>query len=222
MAVLVKGHDGAAAEVPDEQFVAVPARAARRECHAPRGVDRLNLAARVRSGDEAVEPLSRQVQHINQTVSPPGNIILFVGILLGEGHEDQTFDGLDVEWRVSGRRVRIRELADQTRITVVNVHGAFREVRGQKEGHARDGGQGDSFVNRAGARSQNFGGCPQRVAPTGNCAILTYEEEGVPVEVGRVVEHLAGGVAFAGDAHLETQFGHVRRAGGIVRDRIQS
>ena len=75
------------------------------ESHAPRRVNRPQSAPCIGPGDEAVECLGLKIEHVNQTVSGSRNIILFVGILLGEGHEDHAFDGLDVEGRVSGRRV---------------------------------------------------------------------------------------------------------------------
>src|SRR5439155_27012374 len=65
-ALLVKRHDRAASEVADQELVGVLAERARREGHAPGRVNRPKPSARVRSGDEAVEPLGLKIKHVNQ------------------------------------------------------------------------------------------------------------------------------------------------------------
>src|ERR1039457_6732835 len=63
VAVGFKGHDGAAAEVADEEFVLVLAEAFGSQCHAPRRVDGFQMSARVRTGRKAMELAGRRVEH---------------------------------------------------------------------------------------------------------------------------------------------------------------
>ena len=113
-------------------MIRVRAKVGWRKCQAPRRVDLTQFAARILAGGKAVEGARLRVKHINQTMATARDIVVFVGVLLGEGHEDHAAEGLDVKRRITGRRGRVRKLRQQRQVGAVGVEGSLRKIRGQQ------------------------------------------------------------------------------------------
>src|SRR5262245_15037033 len=87
MAVSIEGHDGAAAEVADEQLVRMRAEGAGRDRQSPGRVHLANISASSFARGEAMESPGADIEGVDQAASAAGNIVRPGGILFGEGNE---------------------------------------------------------------------------------------------------------------------------------------
>src|SRR5258707_3612641 len=124
----IKTHNGTIAEVAYQQLAGVPAEGAGRQSHAPGRIDLMQFPSGIRAGRHAMKRSSVRVKDVDKAVSATSNIIVFRIVLLGKGHEDHAVNGLDVERRIPGGRVRIRELRVQSQISAIRIYRAFSEI----------------------------------------------------------------------------------------------
>src|SRR5258706_6690857 len=118
----IEGHDGAAAEVADEQRVGVFPEVGRRNGQTPGRVKLMDVAAGIRTAGEAAEHEGRWIERVNEAVTWTGNVIVLRRILFGEGDEDNAANILHVERGVTHRTAEIRELSGEDEIGAVHVN----------------------------------------------------------------------------------------------------
>ena len=102
MTLGVVNIDFAVAEVADEDVAAEAAKGEGRPHDSP---GRIQLAA----GGEAPEQMTIRVEDVDKAVARAGDVVMFLRVLLGIGHEQVAIDVLYAEWRVAGRDRRILE-----------------------------------------------------------------------------------------------------------------
>src|SRR5439155_10396227 len=96
VAVSVERHDSAAAEIPNQKLACVFAESTRRKSKSPWRIDKLKLAPCIRSRYEAGERAGLRIKCVNQSVAAALDVILFIFVLFGKGHEDHAVDGLHI------------------------------------------------------------------------------------------------------------------------------
>src|SRR5437899_128724 len=150
----------------------------------PRRIDLIQLAAHGRAGCEPSKRSGIGIEDINETVACTLNIVMLGVILLRKCHKYKMPDLLDIEWSVTGRRVRIGELPHKNHarvVSAVRVNGAFGEICRKQQRLARCH-QGDPLVHGRVARDECFGSSHKGWSPSGDCSVFAHKDEDVAVK----------------------------------------
>src|SRR5581483_4474509 len=141
----VIGSDCSAAEISDQQMIAVEAEACGSKGYAPRSVQPAAVI-------EALKQISVGVEYVDASQS--GTVLLVGTIsLFGESHIQSAADVLDVEGRKPARQFVIDESAgnrNRSERPVINLDLAAGEVRGIEQVLETVIGHGEPFVDVCG------------------------------------------------------------------------
>src|SRR3974377_799825 len=159
---------------------------------APRRAQGVQVSTGVSAGGEAVEMAGFRIKYVNQSMTGPGNVVVFPVVLFGKRHDDQPAQALDIKRRITGRSRRVREL-DEVEVGVIDVHGGFREVGQHQQWTIVTANEGDTLVNRAIPRGQQFRGVAEGAAPAGNGTVLAGKNENVAIKTAIAVDELPRG-----------------------------
>src|ERR1044071_846446 len=88
LAVRFEAHDGAAAEIPDQQLIPVSPKTAGCDRQTPRRIDSPEASTGIGTRGKTPEIAGLRIKCVNQPMSRPGHIILFGFILLSKSHKD--------------------------------------------------------------------------------------------------------------------------------------
>src|ERR1051325_1571934 len=103
----IKRHDGAAAEVANQEVASMFAEGIWRKSYAPWRINFLQSAAGIRAGGKTMELAGLGIQNVDQSVAAACDIVACSRILFGEGHENEAVNILDIERRIARRRIHV-------------------------------------------------------------------------------------------------------------------